>query len=149
MLSTINHLKENKEIIKSLVDEVFNKHNLSAIDRYHVADISSDSESILESFKQSLAGLFSGFPDLRVSIEHMIAENNIVVAILSIIGTRTGSYKGLQPTNKQMQIRSSDLYRIENGKITAHRDVVNTLDLLTQTGAITYKYTSQYLSMNT
>ena len=135
-------MQENKEIIKSLVDEVFNKHDLSAIDKYHVADLSNDSENILESFKQSLAALFSGFPDLRVSIEHMIAENNIVVAFLSIIGTHTGLYKGLQPTNKQMQISSADLYRIENGKITAHRDVVNILDLLTQTGAITYKYAS-------
>ena len=142
-------MRENKEIIKSLVDEVFNKHDLNAIDRYHVADLSNDSENILESFKQSLAALFSGFPDLRVSIEHMIAENNIVVAFLSIIGTHTGLYKGLQPTNKQMQIRSADLYRIENGKIAAHSDVVNTLDLLTQTGAVTYKYTSQYLRMNT
>jgi predicted ester cyclase len=141
-------LQENKEIIKSLVDEVFNKHDLSVIDKYHVADLSNDS-NILESFKQSLAALYSGFPDLRVSIEYMIAENNIVVAFLSIIGTHTGLYKGLQPTNKQMQIRSADLYKIENGKIAAHRDVVNILDLLTQTGAITYKYTSQYLRMNT
>ena len=37
-----------------------------------------------------------------------------------------------------MQIKSADLYTIENGKIVAHCDVVNSLDLLENTGAITY-----------
>src|SRR5215467_3899572 len=100
MSTTINHLQENKEIIKSLIDEVFNKHDLTAIDRYHVADSSSDSEGILKSFKQSLAALFSGFPDLNATIEHIIAESNFVVIFLSIIGTHTSMYKGIPPTNK-------------------------------------------------
>src|SRR5215467_2663904 len=138
MSFTINHLQENKEIIKSLVNEVFNKHDLTAIDRYHVADLSSDSESRLKSFKQSLAALFSGFPDLNATIEHVIAERNFVVIFLRIIGTHSAVYKGIPPTNKPMQIKSADLYTIENGKIVAHCDVVNSLDLLEHTGAITY-----------
>ena len=138
MSSTINHLQENKEIIKSLVDEVFNKHDLTAIDRYHVADLSSNSENILESFKQSLAALFLGFPDLNAVIEHIIAESNFVVIFLSISGTHTAVYKGIPPTNKPVQIKSADLYTLENGKIAAHSDVVNSLDLLGQTGAISY-----------
>jgi predicted SnoaL-like aldol condensation-catalyzing enzyme len=41
-------------------------------------------------------------------------------------------------TNKPVKIRSADLYRIENGKIVGHWDEVDRLDLLKQTGAITF-----------
>jgi predicted SnoaL-like aldol condensation-catalyzing enzyme len=40
------------------------------------------------------------------------------------------------PTNKPVNIRSADLYRIENEKIAEHWDVVDQLNLLQQTGAI-------------
>ena len=42
----------------------------------------------------------------------------------------------MQPTNKQVNIRSADLYRIENGIITGHWDVVDRLNLLKQTGVL-------------
>jgi predicted SnoaL-like aldol condensation-catalyzing enzyme len=44
-------------------------------------------------------------------------------------------------TNKPVTIRSADQYRIENDKIVEHWDVVNSLDLLKQTGAITFTTT--------
>ena len=54
-------------------------------------------------------------------------------------GTHRGEFEGMTPTNKLVKIRSADLYRIENGKIVEHWDVVDRLDLLKQTGAITFK----------
>jgi hypothetical protein len=47
-------------------------------------------------------------------------------------------YKRIPPTNTPMQIRSADLYTIENGKIVARCDVVNSLDLLEHTDVIAY-----------
>jgi predicted ester cyclase len=44
----------------------------------------------------------------------------------------------MPPTNKPVKIRSADLYRIENGKIVGHWDVVDRLDFLKQTGAINF-----------
>ena len=51
-------------------------------------------------------------------------------------GTHKGEFQGFPPTNKRVKIRSADLYRIENGKIVEHWDVVDQLDLLQQTGAL-------------
>lgn len=39
-------------------------------------------------------------------------------------------------TNKRVNIRSADLYRIENEIITGHWDVIDQLNLLKQTGAL-------------
>lgn len=41
-----------------------------------------------------------------------------------------------RPTNKPVNIRSADLYRVEDGIITGHWDVVDQLNLLKQTGAL-------------
>jgi predicted ester cyclase len=42
------------------------------------------------------------------------------------------------PTNKPVKITSTDLYRIQNGKIVEHWNIVDRLDLSKQTGAITF-----------
>ncbi len=69
-------MRDNKELIKSFIEEVFNKHDLTAIDKYLVANLTNGSGKTPESFKKFLTALFSGFPDLHVNIEHILAENN-------------------------------------------------------------------------
>ena len=129
----------NKELIKSFIEEVFNKRNLEVIDKYHAAKLTNLPGKTAESFKKFLTTLFSGFPDLHVNIEHILAENDFVLVFLNFTGTHRGGFEGMIPTNKLVKIRSADLYRIENGKIVEHWDVVDRLDLLKQTGAITFE----------
>jgi predicted ester cyclase len=138
--TTIHSLEQsnNKELIISFIDEVFNKHNLEVIDRYHAAKLTNVPGKTAESFK-FLTTLFSGFPDIHVNIEHILAENDFVLVFLNFTGTHRGEFEGMTPTNKLVKIRSADLYRIENGKIVEHWDVLDRLDLLKQTGAITFK----------
>jgi predicted ester cyclase len=64
-----------------------------------------------------------------------VAENDLVVIFLNFTGTHKGEFQGVPPTNKKINIRSADLYRIENEKIAEHWDVVDQLNLLQQTGA--------------
>ena len=129
-------------MIKSFIDEVFNQHDLTAIERYHSPYLTNDSGKTVELFKKNLTALFSGFPDLHVNIEHILAENNFVLVFLNFVGTHKGEFNGRPLTNKPVTIRSADLYRIENDKIVEHWDVVDQLDLLKQTGAISSKDTS-------
>ena len=128
-------LSTNKNIIKSFVKEVFNEHDISATEKYF------DSESPLartEIFKEFLTAQFKAFPDFQAKIEHILAERDLVVVFLNFTGTHKGEFQGRPPTNKQVTTRSADLYRIENEKIVEHWDVVDQLNLLQQTGAITF-----------
>jgi predicted ester cyclase len=124
-------LSTNKALVKSFVEEVFNKHDLSSIEKYLT-------EQGSEGFKQFLSEFFTAFPDIHANIEHLVAENDLVVVFLNFTGTHKGEYQGRSSTNKQVTTRSADLYRIENEKIVEHWDVVDQLDLLQQTGAITF-----------
>ena len=57
---------------------------------------------------------------------------------LNWTGTQKGVFQEMPPTDRAVTIRSADLYRIENGKIVEHWEVVDNLDLLKQIGIITF-----------
>jgi predicted ester cyclase len=120
-------LSTNKALVNSFVEEVFNKHDLSSIEKYLAGQGS-------EGFKQFLSEFFTAFPDIHANIEHIVAENDLVVVFLNFTATHKGEFRGMPPTNKKVSIRTADLYRIENKKIVEHWDVVDQLNLLQQTG---------------
>jgi predicted ester cyclase len=126
-------LSNEKNVIKSFIEEVFNKHNISAAEKY----FAKKNPSIRlgsEGFKQSLNALFTAFRDIHANIEHIVAENDIVVVFLNFTGTHKGGFQGMPPTNKKINIRSADLYKIEDEIIVGHWDVVDQLNLLQLTG---------------
>ena len=51
-------------------------------------------------------------------------------------GTHKGEFNGRLPTNKPVNIRSAELYKIENERITGHWYVMDQLNLLKQTGVL-------------
>jgi predicted ester cyclase len=125
------HSLTNKALVKSFVEDVFNKHDISATEKYFAKENPSIGSG---EFKQSLSALFDAFPDIQAKIEHIVAESDLVVVFLNFTGTHKGEFQGIQPANKKVNIRSADLYRIENKKIVEHWDVVDQLNLLQQTG---------------
>ena len=66
-----------------------------------------------------LTKFFKAFPHWRANIEHIVAENNLVI-FLNGNGSHKGDLHGIPPTGKLVNIRSADLYKIENGLITGH-----------------------------
>jgi predicted ester cyclase len=96
-----------------------------------------------EGFKQCITEFFEAFPDKCTTVEHIVAENNLVTVFLSGSGTHKGAFKGVPPTNKQVNIRSADLYRIGSGVITGHWEMVDQLNLLKQTGSLLSESTGE------
>jgi steroid delta-isomerase-like uncharacterized protein len=128
--------ERNKIIIRSFIQEIFNEHNLSSIEKYfgkETVEGSPQAGKSGEGFKLMLTEFFKAFPDWRANIEHIVAENNLVMIFLNGTGTHKGDFRGVPSTNKLVNIRSADLYKIENGVITRHWDVVDQLNLLKQT----------------
>jgi predicted SnoaL-like aldol condensation-catalyzing enzyme len=66
----------NKALVKSFVEQVLNKHNVTAVDKYYAPDLIQHSPSMgqgRQGFKQFFTPFFSAFPDIHVTIEHIIA----------------------------------------------------------------------------
>jgi len=83
------------------------KHDISSPEKYFAKDNPLKGS---EGYKQALSVVFTAFPDIYVEIEHMVTENDLIVAFLNFVGTHKGEFRGMLPTNNPVNIRSADLY---------------------------------------
>ncbi|MGH9979496.1 MAG: ester cyclase [Nitrososphaeraceae archaeon] len=114
-------------------------HNLSSMEKYICKELvegSPEAGKRGEELRKFLTDLFEAFPDMHTTIEHLVAEKNHVVAFVNGTGTHKGEFHGMLPTNKPVNIRSADLYKIEYRIITGHWIVIDQLNLLKQTGTL-------------
>jgi steroid delta-isomerase-like uncharacterized protein len=135
-------LELNKLRIRSFVQEVLNSHNLTALDKYYSSNATQHNPvggQGTQGFKNFFKPFFLAFPDVRVTIEHILAENSVVLVFLNWTGMHNGEFQGIPSTNKPINMRTADLFRIgTNGKIVEKWDIVDALNLLKQIGAITF-----------
>jgi predicted SnoaL-like aldol condensation-catalyzing enzyme len=76
-------LKENKTVVRRFVEEVFNQDSLAAVDHFLAADYRDANalpgqEPGREGAKWAFTLYRAVFPDLRYTIEEMIAEGDTV-----------------------------------------------------------------------
>jgi len=76
------------------------------------------------------------FPDLRFNIEQMIAAGDRFVSQLVVEGTYSGTWMGISPTGKRLQIRTITIHRVANGKIAEGWVLVESLGLFQQLGVL-------------
>jgi predicted ester cyclase len=86
--------------------------------------------------KEHVSGWLMSFPDLRFNIEQMISEQDLVVSQLMMEGTHQGTWLGISPTGKKLQIRMVTIHRIANGKIAEDWVLVESLGLFQQLGVL-------------
>ena len=106
-------MERNKQVVRNFVEDVFNKHDLTAIDKYM-----SDSQGL----KQYLTEFFQTHPDSHTIIEHIVAEHDKVFAMFNTKATN-------KLTDKTVTIKSADLYAISNDMFIEHWDVVEATGL--------------------
>lgn len=75
---------------------------------------------LIDTFKATFAEARAGFPDLRITVEDVMAEGDRVAARVVMRGTHRGEFQGLAPTGKWVEVRAMDMFRISNGKIVEH-----------------------------
>jgi steroid delta-isomerase-like uncharacterized protein len=78
----------------------------------------------------------SGFPDIQWTLEEMIAEGDMVAARFIMRGTHRGTFFGVPPTGKSIQVQAMNFYRLSNGQIVEERGQPDMLGLLQQIGAV-------------
>jgi len=134
-------LEANKAIIQRLYDEE-NKGNLGAIDELMASDFLMHGDALAPltkgsaAVKGSVRAVREAFPDLVVTIENMVAQDDKVATRLRWRGTHTGAFMGLPPTNKEMTWTAIAVNRIENGKVVERWFNADTFGLLQQFGLI-------------
>jgi predicted ester cyclase len=80
--------------------------------------------------------LWTAFPDARFSIEHLAADEDIVLCVGSMTGTHQGELLGVPPSGRPVKWAQCHIMRVdEQGRAIEHRAIRDDLGLFRQMGA--------------
>ena len=137
---------QNRAIVSRFYEELWNQRRTDVADEIVAPDcvthqLRSGVELVgvprgPEAIKRHVAEWLSGFPDLRFTVEQMIAEGDQVVTRSLMRGTHTGAWLGIAPTGRQVTIRMMVIQRIANGKIVEDWVLVESLGWMQQLGLL-------------
>ncbi len=89
-----------------------------------------------EGIKGLWAVFFAAFPDLRATVDDIVAEGDKLVLRWTVRGTHRGEFQGIVPTNRQVMLPIIEMFRIAGGQLAEAWDSFDRLDLMQQLGAI-------------
>ena len=89
-----------------------------------------------EGFKLLTLGFRSAFSDIRLEIEDMLAEGDKVAARWRFRGTNSGSFMGMPPTGKAVDVKATGIFRVVDGKVADNWVNLDFLGLMQQLGVV-------------
>jgi len=130
--------EDNKAIYRRIVEEGFNKGNMSVLDELVAANHVNHTDNVHgpEEYKRFISMYRAAFPDLQMTIEFQIAEGDKVVNRWTSHGTHRGDLMGIPPTGKQVAVTGTYIARIVGGKIAEEWGNMDTLGMMQQLGII-------------
>ena len=114
---------DNKAIVRRLYEEVWNKRRLELVDEIispsHAIHDPTVSGSAVgpEAYKRQVTRFITAFPDLRLTIEDIVGENEKLAVAWTISGTHKGEFMGIPATNKKVSVDGITINHIVNAKI--------------------------------
>ena len=132
--------EQNKALVRQLVKEAINQGNIRVIDELLIPDFIEHEELPpgippgREGPKVLFTMLRSGFPDIKATIEHLIAEGDQVVLHMTWTGTHKGEFMGIPPTGKRISINVIDILVIAEGRFVEHWGVMDSMAMMQQLG---------------
>ena len=136
-MDTVNELKA---FIQTYTDDVWNRHNPNAIDKYFTPDyvqhdVSYPAVKTREDYKGWAQALQDGLSGLHVAIDDIIAEDGKAVKRWTASGVHSATFLGIPATNKRVTFSGTTAYRVTANQVVESWYVYDTFGLLQQLGA--------------
>jgi predicted ester cyclase len=134
-------VEENKAIARRVVEEIFNKGNLALIPEVYAPNLvfhAPGGQDVKgpEGMKQTVNMLRTAFPDMRMSINNLVAEGDMLVLRYTLTGTHKGPLMGIPPTGKPVTMSGIVMSKIVNGKEVEGWEALDRLSIMQQLGVI-------------
>jgi len=78
----------------------------------------------------------NAFPDVKVTVEELLADGDKVIARVSIRGTQQDAVGSIQPRGKPITVMAINIFRIANGRMVEHWGLADRLSALQQLGVV-------------
>ena len=130
---------KNKEFIKRMTSDFWNNHNIDAYGDFFSEDLivhleSGDKNS--DEYKTMCHAFMTGFPDMNVSIDNLVAEADQVTKVWTTNCTHKEEFMGIPPTGNKVSVKGMEVFRIKDGKIVEMWWVMDNLGMMQQLGVI-------------
>jgi predicted SnoaL-like aldol condensation-catalyzing enzyme len=128
--SSAADMEANKRLYRETLETLVNKRQPEAADRFFTEQFIEHNPNLpqgLAGRKQFVAALLAGFSDYHGEIQEILAEGDKVVVRTLWTGTQDGPFLGRPATGNKVRFTTADFFRVENGKLAEHWDVVDSL----------------------
>jgi steroid delta-isomerase-like uncharacterized protein len=132
---------KNKEVIQAFLEEVLNKGRLERAndlvkENFVELDPLPGQEQGREGLKAIIHVLRTAFPDMNWVAKEMVAEGDKVVTRFVWTGTHRGAFLGIPATGRNVEVKGVVIDRLEDGKMSDSRILMDTMGLMQQLGVI-------------
>lgn len=120
--------------------EAVSSGNLSVLDEVFAPNVvdhdpAPDQGPGPEGYKHFFSGLRAAFPDLTVTVDHLVQTETDIAIAYTIHGTHRGEFAGIEPTGRPITARGMQITRFEDGKIVERWGSSDELGMLLKLGA--------------
>lgn len=130
---------KNKGVARKFFEEVLDQGKLEKYSESHARDFvahASDHEATLEEDVAAAREERKAMPDMRVSVNQMVAEGDLVAVYWTARGTNTQEGMGFPATGKKIKTSGMTLFRFKAGKICEEWSVWDMLSVMKQAGLL-------------
>jgi steroid delta-isomerase-like uncharacterized protein len=125
--------------LAELFVEMTNTHDPDLVDRFIAERYVNHNDFVAdgrEANRQFWTAFFTGLPDVGVTMEDLIVAGDRVVGRFTYRGTHTGDLLGIPASGEPVEMRSIDIWRVQDGMFVEHWDQLNLMQLFQQIGAL-------------
>ncbi len=138
-------LETNKQLYRNYIENVINHRHIEETSKYFGVDFIEHNRNLasgLAGKKSFVASVLAGFSDYHGEIEQIVAEGDRIAVRILWTGTQDGPFLGRPPTGRKVRFATADFFRIQDGKLAEHWDVVDSLPRAIALGLVTGPTTS-------
>jgi steroid delta-isomerase-like uncharacterized protein len=132
VITTARHLAE-------IYVRMLNTRDPDLVDQFVAEDYINHNPFVVdgrEANRQFWTGFFAALPDLSATMEDLVIAGDRVVGRFVYRGTHTGELMGIPASGKPVEMRSIDIWRLQDGMFVEHWDELNLLQMFQQMGAL-------------
>ena len=130
--------KHGQELAETYV-KMLNTHDPDLVDQFEAEGYINHNAVVAdgrEANRQFWHSFFVGLPDVSASMEDLVIAGDRVVGRFVYRGTHTGDFMGIPASGSAVEMRSIDIWRIEDGMFAEHWDELNYLEVFQQVGVL-------------
>jgi steroid delta-isomerase-like uncharacterized protein len=138
--STCKEAERNKEVVREVAAAIM-ANDYEALDRHMAEDYKRHCQATpdavvesLEDFKDLMRMYQGAFPDADMTVEFLVAEDDLVAVWGKYTGTHTGPMGEIPATGKRVDSDFGGIHRFENGKIVETWVTWDNVTMLRQLG---------------